>query len=327
MIKIITIKRFLKSVIIKFNAFKIYSYDSNRYLKHSNSLRIKDTEEKLIGQIITKYHVIEKGLTMPKMKYGFGKEMILSLIDDCFIYKRKHNDDNPQWKHAIEVISEYNQVHKNNKQSLDDTVQEKIELLLSSVPNCNSSKQILCNKDDYFKHVNSSFDLFSASRHSVRNFNGEVPLKTIEKAVALAQNTPSSCNRQPTKVYILNDKVKIDQVLKLQNGNRGFGHLTDKLLIITAENSIYGGIRERNLPYIDAGIYTMNLLYALHFYKIGACTLNWCDTPEIDKQIRAIIDFSPSETIVLLIACGSIPENFKLTTSVRNGTEHVVSII
>lgn len=320
------VKTFLKKVRMTYDAFKSYKHDAKRYLTYSNVINISDTENKLIGQITAKYHVIEKGLTMPDMKYGFGKDIMISLITDCITFYNKYNNNNIQFQHAVGVIAEYKQIHEHNNQTFDNTLLQKINNLMSLLPKINPTEQITSTKEQFFQYTSSSFDKFSDSRHSLRNFKGNVPIEIIRKAVQLAQNAPSACNRQPTRVHIIENKAKVEKLLSIQIGNRGFGHLADKILVLTTELGIYGGVRERNMQYIDAGIYTMNLLYALHFHQVGACTINWCDVPEVDRTIRTIIDLPKSETVILLIACGGVPNNFKLTTSQRSAANQVISV-
>ncbi len=322
-----SLKILISNIRLLNNVFKTYKYDAKRYYKYSNIKNVSSTEIKLIARIIERYHVIEKGLTMPKIRYGFGKEVMILLIRDCLDYFERYGYDNTQFQHAVGVILEYKEEHEQNNQKINEIVFQEINSLLSTIPNVTVTKQTSMTKAKYFQNIDSAFDKFSQSRHSLRNFNGSVPIETIEKAIQLSQNAPSACNRQPTRVYIIDNKVTIESLLKLQTGNRGFGHLADKLLVLTAEVSGYGGVRERNLPYIDAGIYTMNLLYALHFHKVGACTLNWCDSPIIDQQIREIIELPPSEAVIICIACGNVPESFKLTTSKRKKMHQVTTII
>ena len=311
----------------KYKAYNVYNYDVTRYLTYSNTINKNDSGLKLMGLIIQRYHSIEKGLTMPDMRYGFGKDVMTSLIVDCCLYYEKYDIKNKQFQHAVNVIAEYKHIHLKNNQPIDEAVLERINYLLYLMPNNNATEQILISKEHYFLHNSSSFDEFSNSRHSIRSFNGSVAIETIEKAVNLAQNAPSACNRQPIKIHIVEDKNKIKDLLNIQIGNRGFGHLADKLLVLTSDLSGYGGIRERNLPYIDAGIYIMNLLYSLHFYKIGACPLNWCVTPDADKKVIDIINIPNSEIVMILIACGDVSDNFKLTDSKRNGTDQVTKVI
>ena len=313
----ISLKLQLKVLLIKYKAYIIYFTDIKRYIENSNTINSGDNENKLIGLIIARYHVIEKGLTMPNMRFGFGKSVLITLINDCITFYNNYDRNNIQMHHAIEVINEYKLVHDQNNIPIDREILSKYNVLLKLISSIESSRQIAMTKGTYFSDVNSSFDKFSESRHSLRNFTGKLSIEKISKALELAQNAPSSCNRQTTIVYIVENKETIFDILAIQDGNRGFGHLADKILVLTCDVSSYIGLKERNLQYIDAGIYLMNLLYSLHFYQVGACTLNWNDNPEIDKKIRKILDLHPFETIIALIACGNVPDIINLTKSKR----------
>lgn len=304
-----------------------YKYDAARFTQYSNALNKWDNPEKLIGQIIAEYHVIEKGLAMSDMRLGFGQEILNELISHCNLYALKFDKINKQFIYALRVIAEYKYEHEQGNYKLENALLQAINNLLSNHEGVVPSEQIAMTKEDYFKFTQSSFYDFSNSRHSLRNFSGKIEIANIEKAVILAQNTPTSCNRQPQRVYIVQDKNHIDQILKIQTGNRGFGYLADKLIIITAELGGYLSLNERNDVYVNGGIYAMNLLYALHYYHIGACALNWCAMPEQDLELRNICKIQPSETVILIIACGGVPDKFKLVTSHRNNTSDNLKII
>jgi len=325
------IPEFLKVKVRKFRFFmtckECYRYDAERFLKYSNAFYQFDNSEKLIGVIVAEYHVIEKGLTMPEPRLGFGFEIMKALIKHCNLYSTQICDSNSEhFFHAISVIAEYKLFHDNNNFPLDEALFRSIDDILSKFGKAIPSMQISMTKEYYFKNIYSSFEDFSNSRHSLRNFSGSVELLLIEQAVKLAQNAPSACNRQPSRVYIIQNKNLINQILAIQNGNRGFGHLADKLIILTAELGGYLSLRERNDVYINGGIYAMNLLYALHYYQIGACSLNWCSMPDQDIELRKICDIKPSENILLMIACGRVPGKFQLTVSHRNSYKNILAI-
>jgi hypothetical protein len=68
----------------------------------------------------------------------------------------------------------------------------------------------------------------------------------------------------------------------------------------------------------------MNLCYALHFNKVAHCILNW--SPEYgahkrpfaeDRVLRKLLNLSPFERVVALVACGGLPDTFKYACSRR----------
>lgn len=307
---------------------QFFKHDILRYNTHSGLWGGK-RKEHLLGRISLRAHVVEKGLTMPNMRLGFGKDNLLDLIRLCIVYSSQYGNDNEILCKAVGVVREYNDVHVAEQYTLEQDVQEQINHLLNCMPGIDATQQCVYTSEAYYQHSQASFDLFSQSRHSLRHFSttAEVSVDEVVKAIELAQNAPSSCNRQSSRVHVVAERSLIEAVLALQNGNRGFGHLVSKLLVLTVDLSCYNGINERNLCYIDSGIYAMNLLYALHYQQIGACTLNWCDSPEDDAKLRSLLDIPTSETITLFIACGKAPEEtFKVASSPRVEAKNVITI-
>lgn len=308
------------------NRFRIFTaYDERIFMKHSGVL-YQDSQLKSIAKIVLHYHVIEKGLTMPDMRLGFGKGQMMRLIDECLEFQRNFDNTNTQFLHAVGVISEYRRIHFEERFDLGSELQRRMDILLNQTEKVPFVEQVKTTRDSYFAYQNSSFEKFSKSRHSIRNFKGAIELEAIYKAIELAQNAPSSCNRQPSRVHVVTNKELIAGIFEVQNGNRGFGHMADKLLIVTADLSVYQSAEERNLAYVDGGMYAMNLLYALHFSNIGACTLNWSTSPSNDLRLRDLVAMPDSEVVILLIACGKVPEKLKYASSLRNDFKEITKI-
>jgi nitroreductase len=117
----------------------------------------------------------------------------------------------------------------------------------------------------------------------------------------------------------------IQTILKAQHGTSGFGHLADKLIVITSELSNWG-ILDRDTCYVDAGIYAMNLLYSLHFYKIGACILSGYFSPRDEMKMRKVLSLPSSEVISCMIVIGKPSKTFYLCKSFRNNPETILTV-
>jgi nitroreductase len=310
-----------------------YYYDINRFFKFSDYF-FNNSEKRCVMRIIHRYHPIEKGLTMPEMRLGFGYDNIIMLIDDCNEYKKnyiKEGFDNKssgyeQYSHALSTLIEYKQVHEDSNYNLDKELVEKIEILTKEIDINFIRTQINTTKEQYFKYSNSSFNLFLKSRYSARNFYGKININNIIEAIEIAKNSPSACNRQPSRVHIIESLELKTKILKLQGGNRGFGHLADKVLVVTAELAGYRDVSERNGVFIDGGLFSMNLLNALHYKKILACPLNWYNSNTNDIKLREVLKLPQSQTVIMLIACGDAPDKFKLAYSKKNNIQSVYTI-
>lgn len=314
---------------LKINLLTAYWYDYKRYIKYSGTIAY-NSSIKLESLIIKEYHIIEKGLTMPETKVGFGQEKIINLCKDCLYFYNKYPLSD-QIKHSIGVILEYEAFHKAKCFSLNlETIQainsvKEIAIHTNIIP----TSQYQTSRKEYFKTNEMNFPYFSNSRRSIRNFDPNINISTeeLEKICKLCLNTPSACNRQTSRIHIYTDKNEINNILKVQDGCKGFGHLTNKLIVITAELGAFAYPMERYQAYIDGGMFAMNMLYAIHYNKIGACILNCSHNPIKDKNIRKVcMGINESEIFIAMIACGVPPESFSITTSKRYSLNEVYKI-
>lgn len=307
---------------------KCFKYDRKRYVKYSRTSG-SEGKDHLLGLISMNTHIVEKGLTMPQMRQGFGQAVVLKLIEECRIWAASYDKVNPFYTKAVETVLEYNAIHLNAVFSFDEPFASELESFVKDNKEAAvSSQPKFKDASEYFSQIEASFPTFARSRHSLRHFGkDDIPVQLLIDSIDLAQSAPSSCNRQTTRVHIVTDKEDIKNILSVQNGNRGFGHLINKLLIVSFFIPHYGPVKERNLGYIDAGIFTMNLLYALHHNHIGACTLNWSGAPNDEEKLRSIIHIEDNESVVLLIGCGSVPDHeFSVTESARLKGKDITTI-
>lgn len=161
-------------------------------------------------------------------------------------------------------------------------------------------------------------DRFFRSRASVRDFAPTpVPLEVIQHAVGLALHSPSVCNRQASYVYCLQSREIIDRALSLQNGNRGFGHEVPCLLILCSDLSAFDTAGERYQHWVDGGMFSMSLVWALHALGYASCFLNWSKTPGDDRKIRKMLPIKPEHSIMTMLAVGMPKQNIKTCYSAR----------
>lgn len=313
---------FVQSVHISKNFF----YDFLRFKKHSATLYVKNAGQ-LEGKIIAHYHVIEKGLSYENVRLGFGKGVVIELIKLLHEYnEKKYDASNKQYNIAVSVVSKYIEIHDNAHYDISK-IKDDFEKIESPVM-CNGGGSLQLKKDDIIQKSKSDFRELAFSRYSIRDFTEKkVDTDLLEEAVRIAMKSPSVCNRQTSRVYIVSDKDRIKKHLSYQNGNRGFGHKINKLLIVTSDLHYFNGSFERNQNFVDAGIFTMSLLYAIHYLGLGAITLNWCADYDKDKKYRQFSKINESENIILMIGVGHIPDKIKVPISYRKQVEDIIRYI
>ena len=316
-------KKIVKKIKLYWCGLLTFCIDILFFLKYSNVDRTSNSKEKSLSTLIASYHIIEKGLSMPNRRLGFGKDAMIDLINKCNSFSRKYGDNNKQFRYAIGIIKEYNNLHLQEKYVLDGAIQSAIDEILSKY-DFSSASQIEISKEEYFSQSSGTFDLFSSSRHSLRHFDGVVNERDLNLALNLARNAPSACNKQITKVYVVKNKDKARKILELQEGNRGFGHLIHEVIVITTNYSGCTRFSDRFYPYVDAGIYGMNLLYSLHFYRIGAIPLVWLTSRKRDKQLKEIIGAPKNEMPCLIIGIGNAAQRIVCASSPRKELKETV---
>lgn len=179
------------------------------------------------------------------------------------------------------------------------------------------------NRDVYFSHTNDDFVAFSSSRNSCRNLPGHVSDDSLKRALELSMTAPSTCNRQSHRIHLLQSDESKKIILSLQSGNRGFGDLADQFILITSDLRCWPSKHQRNAPYVDGGIYLMNLLYCLHYERIAACTLNMYLDAIRTQRLHNELNIPGYEVPIALVAIGIPPETFDLANSHRRVYEEI----
>ena len=304
-------------------AKRLFKYDRDVFMKHAGAFA-RSREAKLAA-IVMGYHVVEKGLTMPRRRLGFGRKAVLDLIRRVDAFETEYGRGDSMVDHAAGVVNEYFRVHKEAQWSFAEDMEfnRSLKDFVDSHADIAPCRQRHVTKERFFSDVESPFPIFAASRHTCRYFKGEVPLLVIEKAVEIAMTAPSACNRQHVRVHCVTDHKQRDLIYTYQNGNRGFGADADKLLVIASDLNDVRWVEERNDIYTNAGMFLMNLCYALHYMKVAHCVLNWSVSPECDHEIHSLLSIHENERIVALCACGGMPEEADIAASPRKRIEDV----
>lgn len=316
---------FLLNLAKKWFLYTNYFKDLHRYKKHAFDFSNNKTKRHYEADLIFFYHKIEKALSLPSPRPGFGKETINHIVSISEYYINKFGSDEIV-KASVNSLVAYQNFNMQNN-SFDRDLDKRIADLKVSVDKVDfqqggtmeiTKKEIMGDKID--------FNLFANTRYSIRNFaNGEVDNKLIEDAVQIAQKTPSVCNRQSSRVYIYEEESIKNKILNFQNGNSGFGKDADKILIVTSDLKDFRGVNERHQSYVDGGMYAMSLIYALHSKGLGTCPLNLSITHKKEESLKKVAKINDSEILLMMIAVGRLPEKLKVASSPRRKAKEVMN--
>lgn len=162
-------------------------------------------------------------------------------------------------------------------------------------------------------------------RRSVREFvNTPVQDDDIARAVLIAMQAPSVCNRQGPRVHQFDDPRVIKSVLAIQGGFSGY-RMPPRLLLVTADLDAFLFAAERNQPFIDGGLFMMSLLLGLTHVGLGSCSLNTAMGTEKEQAIRKLIDIPEHEVFISFIAVGHYDSEVLVPRSKRTELSQVLT--
>lgn len=303
---------------VRSEAARAFRYDMAQFMANAGALHL-DRKAAARAEIVMGYHVLEKGLTMPHRRLGFGKGAVVHLMNLVDSFERRFGGD-PQVRHAVGVLRAYREMHRGSPDPMP-----RLDAFLAARADVPAAVEPHVRREEFFAAKDAPFPEFAASRHVARHFAGPVARETIESAVSLALTAPSACNRQYARVHAVDDPALRDRLFAIQGGTRGFGQDADKVLVVTADLSCVRWAWERHDCYVNGGIFVMNLCYALHCLGVAHCILHWSVPPETDREAHRMLGIPPNEAIVQVVACGMPPDEFDIAASPRLPVSEVLS--
>lgn len=309
---------------------KLTKSDKKRFQKYSSRKGGTDDYSNLRSKVMYYTHQLEKGLSRKNFRYGFGVSAITSLTDSLVKmknYPEWENDD--FYRNGISALSAYQVKHQNSQSKTPnfDTLPPEI---LEEVEQCdgNTAGVIEYTLEEKKENEHINFKELAMNRYSIRDFNqnATVKMEDIYEAIDISIKSPSVCNRQPSRVKIITNKKIISKVLELQGGFGGY-ELPDKLILITSDLTVFLRSQERNQSYIDGGLFSMSLLYALEYKGIGACPLSTNIPEEKNGRIREILNIPDNENLIMFIVCGIMENQVKCPKSYRMPSNEITQVI
>lgn len=304
-----------------------YVYDWSRFSKHACPFRDFTENASRLAYIQMMAHSIEKGLALPARRPAFGESKIRMLMSELSILGAEISQ-HQETRAAVAALGSYAEFNRSAGAPV-----HYVESFLSECGVKESERiesrpcggVVETSREQVLADAQIDLSAFFESRYSIRQFS-DVPIdiELIREAVRMSQKTPSVCNRQSARVYVFDNRSVGSSVRECQNGNRGFGHMADKILVVTSDLQSFLSVGERNQCWIDGGMFAMSLVYSLHSLGLGTCCLNWAVEQDADMKLRTVAGIPQSENIIMLIAVGNLPERFTVARSQRKPLEEIL---
>lgn len=306
---------------------KSYRYDYEKFIKSISS----NTESQIESQLMFAAHSIEKGLSHEEIRPNFGENALMKLSAALETFNQLEFDkSNLRYRIALSSLKNYKIYHEKYGIELIhlNVLFSKSILMEVEQADENLSGTILLTKKNKENNKELNFYNLSQGRTSVRDFSEvTVDLCLIENAIDISMKTPTVCNRQPNKVYIVKNRKIISEVLDIQGGYKGYKK-PPILLLISADNRAFVSVNERNEGFIDGGLFSMSMLYALEYEGLGACALNAMLNYSKEQEIKTILKVSEYENLIMFIAVGHLADKeVKCPKSKRDEYQKITSVI
>lgn len=300
-----------------------------RFSKNVVTYKTYTQKSKLETEISMGYHALEKGLSMPLIKINYGELKAEKLISDIKLYYSQFGDkeylDIPLSMLNAYIVFKEKASYENIKfQEIKENYRKLCLLLNKDVTKLIKAGSYKKTKAELIESKKFNFEDFANTRFSVRNFSGEgVDIHLIEKALKIAQKSPSACNRQGYRAHIFGQEKK-NIMLNIQGGSLGFGQTIDKAILITGDQNKYY-TDEVHLPYVDGSLYAMSLVYALHSMGLATITLTMSRSKERIKRLYKELEIPKNEIPIILIGVGQYSESLDVSMSTRNQFDSFVT--
>lgn len=285
--------------------------------KYNASVQTDEDIEKMQYTILRDNHVIEKGMSMRNPRKGFGQEKVYNLLLRLNKYYISYGSIDLKFlEYPLSTIKTYIEYTENQGVQIDDIKSKFEELVkLSSLEITTHAGIVKIYKKDIQNQCNTDYESLLTSRHSIRYFSDEpVNKEQIIKALQLAQRTPSACNRQGWKTYVFQGDESV-RLMRWQGGCNGFEEELQNSILVTANLKAFLSY-EVHQCYIDGGLYSMNLINALHSLGLGCIPLS-CGFYK--DKLNKIKDFGipEHEVPIVIIAFGNLQNEFNIAVSTR----------
>lgn len=279
-------------------------------------------------------HRLEKGLSHVHFRCGFGRKVLSEISKRMVLLEEadKNYKTNPLYEQGLSVLHEYQ--HRHNETNYDLAQVQAMfpkhiwESALDYKPDASiEAGSFIMNSSTKTNNLSKGFVQLAQNRYSVREYsNKPVSQELLDKVYEVSMKTPSVCNRQATRIYQITDPQKIEAALKIQSGFNGYD-IPPVLLLVASDIRAFMNYGERNEPFVDGGLFSMSLLYALEAYGLAACPLNAMFNLSQDYQTRELLNMPDYEFPVMYIAVGNFPDSVPVCRSIRRAPESIVTRI
>ncbi|MDQ7878366.1 nitroreductase family protein [Microbacterium sp. QXD-8] len=246
--------------------------------------------------------MIEKGLTMRPRRETFAADYITETLSAAEFGLRFLEAEEAEW--VISVLTEYFAATRNSDSPQIREAHRVFISLETAAPTSRARGPQPASTPNHPGDI-EVLSRIANGRRSVRWFSDEpVDRRAVDRAVGIALESPTACNRSPYRFEIFDEPSDVRRVADLAMGTRGYSHQIKGLVVVVGLLNAFFDERDRHLIYIDSSLAAMSFVLGLESQGIASCIINWPDIPERELKMRRLLQLSAAEKVVMLIAYG-----------------------
>lgn len=266
--------RILRDPVLLPGYYRKFAQDVEPLIDMAQNGRNKDPE--YLMAMLRKYaHIIDKALERPDYEPGHSRQWYDAAKTTLNLLEKNYASD-PTITWVKEKIQEYEKRQRHPKHT------EKYGHIYSAEEDYHTLMRII------------------KERRSIRNFTDQpVEIEKINRIMEAINWAPSSCNRQPAKVFITTKPALVEQCASTCAGATCFSGGAC-FISFCADMRVYNLPEEYHLPDIDIGLGIQNSLLIAHALGLSITLLSWAQHTDADDiNLRAILGIPKHYKIIV----------------------------
>jgi len=277
-----------------------YVQDLTQFVRFNGYSPFVPYQKRLAYRLLIEAHTVEKGLALPAPRPLFGRDKIEYLLGALDQYDL--NESYLPAQMALGALEAYKAF--NERLGAASPLLGRIQTALDNAKFAGLERRGGTRIAPPSGPAAGGEELLRM-RASCRNFSSEpLSLEEVNSIVGLAQNAPSQCNRQSARAHFYQDDAKIQELLSLQRGARGFAERVRNLFVVTSELPAWGGPGQRQQLYVDGALFSMYLMLAAQSRGVASCPLNLALTSREERVLRRAANIPAFERVIMMVAVG-----------------------
>lgn len=305
-----------------------FGFNRERYAILTGRAAYRQNQDRVIAtspRLRRNIHRLEKALIMEPRRATFALDYIGETVEAYELYQRDCSLADPklsQW--STDVLHAYFDAVQKDERLVALEQRFLVAAGEAGDPDADvhapyaraESPELSVSYDDLLQ--------LAVRRRSVRWFEDRpVERDLLDKAMLVARQSPTACNRQPFEYRIYDDPAMVRKVAAVPFGAAGYHHNIPTVVVLVGRLDNFFSARDRHVIYIDSSLSAMAFMLALETVGLASSVINWPDFEPLERKMAATIGLEPYERVVMLLAVGHPRTDGRVPYSAKKSLEYL----